>query len=897
MSASVANQGMEINNKITEITKKRKKWVAANRENGFEDGLKKLLTELYPDNAHFIYELLQNADDPGATSVRFELFEDRLLFEHNGTRLFTYEDVDAITSIGTSTKCDDPTSIGKFGVGFKAVFAYTQTPEISSGSLHFSIHDLVVPVPEKKKAQNSDGMTSFVFPFDHPGKSADKAVQEIADGLEELSDETLLFLNNISRIEYSLPDGENAVIQRIEKENGHIEISVSYDGEEKKISHWLRYQNDVVINENGIQKPCRVAIAYSIREVPEEEQKANSANWKVVPLKNGRVYIFFPAEKEISNLKFHIHGPFASTVARDSIRNCAENRSLRDAIAQLVLESIFDICKRKMLTASFLEVLPNNNDDISDFYNIIRKSIIYAFKKYSLTPTKSGKYAPAESLYDGPSEISSLLNDKDMSVLTGYDAPLWVSGKCRQSKRGKDFIESLDIDEWGYSSFINFFCESQDYIYTSITKIDSENERIGVIEKIIKSKNDLWLMRFYALINMNKEDCGIISDNILRKLHCIRAMLGNNVEHVLPSQAYFPIGPGAVSSQEVYYVKDEVYSKGCSDEKIKENAKEFLEYLGIKIYDEATRIKIKLKNYCFSSLEEHLKDILYFIDYWKSMSKHGDTSFFSDYKFILADANEMVLVYPSQLVLDSPYKKTDLTVMKECVNNDKQKRWYINKHYTISKIYKKNLSNDKCKDFINFVKHFGLKYKLEIIRTDISNNAYKSKLYSGFYSARENCHKTNNDYIIEYLQIYINKKSIPLSRLIWQALISKLPYGVDASKALYSPNRSHSPNKADSQLVYSLSNADWIPDKEGNFRNPKDMTEADLRPDFKFNDCNHLLEAIGFGKNAREREKEYQEKNNIAKEWGFASYDKVVRLREFYAKCQEENIDDPNTLL
>ena len=48
---------------IKELAEKRRKWVEANRENGFEAGLKHLLTDLYPDNAHFVYELLQNAED------------------------------------------------------------------------------------------------------------------------------------------------------------------------------------------------------------------------------------------------------------------------------------------------------------------------------------------------------------------------------------------------------------------------------------------------------------------------------------------------------------------------------------------------------------------------------------------------------------------------------------------------------------------------------------------------------------------------------------------------------------------------------------------------------------------------------------------------------------------
>ena len=43
-------------------------------------------TGFYPDPAHFIYELLQNAEDMEATEVSFKLFPDKLIFEHNGTK-------------------------------------------------------------------------------------------------------------------------------------------------------------------------------------------------------------------------------------------------------------------------------------------------------------------------------------------------------------------------------------------------------------------------------------------------------------------------------------------------------------------------------------------------------------------------------------------------------------------------------------------------------------------------------------------------------------------------------------------------------------------------------------------------------------------------------------------
>ena len=102
---------------------------------------------------------------------RFILKEDSVEFEHNGDRLFSIKDVESITSIGISTKKDDHTNIGKFGVGFKAVFTYTSTPEIKSGEYHFRIRDLVVPDAEGLTSLTlGENETRFLFPFDNPQK-------------------------------------------------------------------------------------------------------------------------------------------------------------------------------------------------------------------------------------------------------------------------------------------------------------------------------------------------------------------------------------------------------------------------------------------------------------------------------------------------------------------------------------------------------------------------------------------------------------------------------------------------------------------------------------------------------------------------------------------------------
>src|SRR5687767_233648 len=99
-------------------------------------GIRDIVEELYPDRAHFIYELLQNAEDTGATEATFHLSASSLSFTHNG-RPFEEDDVWAITNIGKGTKRDQEDKIGRFGVGFKAVFAYCDTPHIWSPTFSF----------------------------------------------------------------------------------------------------------------------------------------------------------------------------------------------------------------------------------------------------------------------------------------------------------------------------------------------------------------------------------------------------------------------------------------------------------------------------------------------------------------------------------------------------------------------------------------------------------------------------------------------------------------------------------------------------------------------------------------------------------------------------------------
>ena len=175
---------------LSNLTEKRREHIQSCRDNN--DKSHEIIAGLYSDPSHFIYEILQNADDAGASEVKFNLSSESLEVTHNGKRLFDFNDVDSITTVGSSTKKDDVNSIGTFGAGFKSVFAITKTPSIHSGDYHFRIIDFIVPETVEPLV-NKEQYTVISLPFNHPDIASEDAYNQISNRLKALESESLLF--------------------------------------------------------------------------------------------------------------------------------------------------------------------------------------------------------------------------------------------------------------------------------------------------------------------------------------------------------------------------------------------------------------------------------------------------------------------------------------------------------------------------------------------------------------------------------------------------------------------------------------------------------------------------------------------------------------------------------
>ena len=849
---------------IDRLAVKRKKGIEVLRENNWEGGIRNLLSDLYPDNAHFIYELLQNAEDAGASEVRFSLNDCSVEFEHNGNLLFTPDDVDAITSIGDSHKRGDRTSIGKFGIGFKAVFTYTSTPEVKSGKYHFRIRDLVVPDTEGlPPASLGDGKTRFVFPFDNPKKLPEKARQEIEKKLLELDKSALLFLSNIKMIKYELPNLTTGYLKRKAIDGNRIEISVKAPDElDPESSHYLLFDKNVTVQDADEAKKCPISVAFGMKE-------SEDRGWKIIPLDKGHVCIYFPAVKETSNLLFHLHAPFASTVARESVQEDSANDELLKHLADLVAESMSTIREQGLLDIEFLALLPNETDDLSPFYLPIQERLVEAFNKQRLTPTKQGDHAPASGLYRGSPQLTSLISDKDLATLLERNstAPIWVANPQlpqRRDKEGKfvhdthaqrvrDFLTMLEIARW----------ETEDFIEV----LGSESEQIM---EWMREKSDAWHQELYVLLGnylSGIEDRNYLHQqrkNTLCQLHIVRC---NDGIYRVGSECFFTADDsehdndfqlGAANlveenqcraqeevehEEEFHYVAQSVYSSRGNDDQ-NQKARKFLETIGVSNVGEAERVKAILeRRYVSDTFEPDKRDLERFISLIEDKPNEMSSLFkdFSIFEMDQDDDNKSVWTKPNRIYLDLPYLDTGLeTYYGELDEDSEGWKWALSPEYEQCEINLERLAK--------FAEAVGAQTKLEPTDPKIPSEhpEYDNLVLNAEGQWRWDT-GTDKDYTIREFEVLLNNPTTEKSRLIWRTMCS-LPER--CLKAVYQPNQSYKRREGHSSLVHELRKAKWVPQKSGDsisFERPCDASIEHLLEGFQRDTGQVWLAAIGFG--------------------------------------------------
>jgi hypothetical protein len=495
------------------------------------DDIGRLISEqLYSDRSHFVYELLQNAEDALARrfrinpndivprKVQFKLFRDRLEFRHFGVP-FNEEDVKGISDVLKGTKKEDIVQIGKFGIGFKSVYAFTASPEIHSGKEHFIIKRYIRPEAKWHTFPIDENETVFNFPFDHEELRAKEAFELILGKLRGLGPRVLLFLRWIDEIEWSVePDGEKGqyLKKAVEIRNRNNARRITVKGQSNGMDeneNWLVFQRYVKApnQSDGYMDNMPVEIGFLLESIAKEKTE------RIMRIKDSKLVVFFPTVIP-TGFGFLVQGPYNTTSARDNIRGKDDwNVTLVRETASLIADVLSQLKELDLLDVSLLEALPIRMDDFppgSMFLPIVT-SVRESLAAKELLPADNGTFVSARNAKLASAEwLRKQLREEQLKLL--YKTELkWISGEITERGRHdlwKYIREELEIEEITPDSFAR--------------KVDST---------FFMNQTDQWIVDFYRqLLNQKalwKKGTSSYwdSDGPIRKKPFIRLQDGSHV--------------------------------------------------------------------------------------------------------------------------------------------------------------------------------------------------------------------------------------------------------------------------------------------------------------------------------------------------------------------------------
>ncbi|MEW6067845.1 MAG: DUF3883 domain-containing protein [Nitrospirota bacterium] len=494
---------------LENLIEKRKKWIKSSQENNFD--FDSILAGLYNDPSHFIYEILQNAEDAAAKTIRFELLEDKLDIHHDG-RDFNFADIEGVTGIGISTKKSDLTAIGKFGVGFKSVFAVTETPYIYSGEYSIRIEDFVVPV-ETTMDDRIQG-TLIRLLFNHKFRSKEAIYDLVYKKLENIGLKTLLFLRNIEEIKWLSPRGNGHYIKETKEINGAKRVTVI---SEKDSEEYIVIDKPIEI-ENKVLK---VEVAYRLGKDKQGEEI-------VVQEPDSKLVVYFPTEK-VTFLNFLIQGPYKTTPNRENIPlDDEQNKMIIQETGKLIAESLSVVKRLGYLDTNFLNLMPIYSEykEKEPIYVVLYEKVKEKFlsDEELLPTTQRGIYTkPETALLARGKELTEFLSNEDIHQLFSKHHWLDTNITYDKTRELRDYlINELDIKEVDFEVFAR-----------------------NISNDFLQIKSDEWMMDFYSRL-LDQEslwrDRGYKA-GILRTKPIIRL---DNDEHIEPfnedgkAQVYLP---------------------------------------------------------------------------------------------------------------------------------------------------------------------------------------------------------------------------------------------------------------------------------------------------------------------------------------------------------------------
>jgi hypothetical protein len=341
---------------------------------------KLLSQQVYTDQGHFLLELLQNADDAGASEFEVRFATDSITVIHNGVP-FDFRDLVGVLSIGQTTKTER--QIGYFGVGFKSVFEVTDRPCITSG--HFAFEIIDISIPRYLVSQpDPQGKTVLVLPLKE-GLQVEPYYERALDIEKTL----LLNLPNVKTLRWASPKGEVTVLSQSQNGSFH---RLSKDQWSTDYLVWEGLYEHTGQRPEGKPKEAKVMLAF-----PQGEEA-------VTPDQN--LFSFLPIQ-ENSGLRFLVGSHFDVPVDRERLDQTSPwNKGILGQIPTIIGEA----CEQSPESVvGLLPRLPLPADPVGPLFGLLASSIAERLRGLAFVSIRD--LASGDTRWRKPSQTQVLDDD------------------------------------------------------------------------------------------------------------------------------------------------------------------------------------------------------------------------------------------------------------------------------------------------------------------------------------------------------------------------------------------------------------------------------------------------------------------------------------------------------
>lgn len=323
---------------------------------------------------HVLSELLQNADDAGATEASATIEGDAFVFRHNGED-FEEEHFASLCRFGYSNKRALHT-IGFRGIGFKSTFSLGEKVELLTPTLavQFDKRRFTEPLWIETSSE-SDGRTIIRVRF-----SDDHLRKAVKDSFTEWlkSPISLLFFRSIRRATI----GDSTV-------HWHSEGPGPVAG-----SEWFCLDDEPARKHLFIRSKSEPLPHEALEEIRKERMVAEGQELDLPPCHveiilgtGGRLFVVLPTGVK-TDLPFSCNAPFLQDTARYKIKDPAQsptNRWLLERIGRLAGEVMLEWLNRSDLPseerAAAYDVMPDLDREASSLEGVCGATVERAFEQ------------------------------------------------------------------------------------------------------------------------------------------------------------------------------------------------------------------------------------------------------------------------------------------------------------------------------------------------------------------------------------------------------------------------------------------------------------------------------------------------------------------------------------